>query len=315
MADNKISDLPTTSALTLDDLLEAEQPAQAAGTRSRRATISQLLALLFDNDAALAGDSADKAATQHAVKTFVEGAISDALASLAPPASAVAMQFLADTGSTSDADPGAGKLRWNHATQGSATMLFLDDSSDDGVSLTGLWPALNAGGTIFLQHATDQDTWQIWEVTAITDASGYAKLAVTNLVNGGTFANGDPILVTIDRAQAGSSGASTTQADECISGLIVTPSNGDYRIVVKAPHGGTITEVTTISASGTCTLTVKINTTALSGTANSVSSTEQSQTHSSANIFSAGDDIVLTVSSNSSCSKMTFTIKYTRTLA
>lgn len=113
----------------------------------------------------------------------------------------------------------------------------------------------------------------------------------------------------------GGGGASTTQPGECISGLIVTPADGDYRVVVKAPHGGAITEVTTISASGTCTLTTKINTTALGGTANSVSSSEQSQAHSSANTFAAGDDIVLTVSSNSSCSKMTFTIKYTRTLA
>lgn len=113
----------------------------------------------------------------------------------------------------------------------------------------------------------------------------------------------------------GGGGASTTQAGECISGLIVTPADGDYRIVVKAPHGGTITEVTTISASGSCTLTVKINTTALGGTANSVTSSEQSQAHSSANVFSAGDDIVLTVSSNAACSKMTFTIKYTRTLS
>ncbi len=108
--------------------------------------------------------------------------------------------------------------------------------------------------------------------------------------------------------------AETSQSEECISGLIVTPTDGDYRIVVKAPHAGTITETTTISDSGTCTLTFKINTTALGGTANSVSSSEQSQAHASSNVFSAGDDIVLTVSSNSSCSKMTFTIKYTRTL-
>jgi len=116
-------------------------------------------------------------------------------------------------------------------------------------------------------------------------------------------------------ASAGGGGASTTQPGECISGLIVTPANGDYRIVVNAPHGGTITETTTICASGSCTLTFKVNTTALGGTANSVSTSEQSQTHSSANVFAAGDDIVLTVSSNSSCSKMTFTITYTRTLA
>lgn len=109
--------------------------------------------------------------------------------------------------------------------------------------------------------------------------------------------------------------AGTSQTGEQISGFIASPSNKDYRIALDMKHGGTITEVTTRSASGTCTATWKINTTALGGTANSVSSSEQTQTHSSSNVFAAGDDIVLTVSSNSSCADMSFTIKYTRALA
>lgn len=107
---------------------------------------------------------------------------------------------------------------------------------------------------------------------------------------------------------------SKTQTLETIAGFIAAPSDKSYTLVLKAPHGGTITETTTKSASGTCTATFKINTTALGGTANSVSSSEQSQAHSSANTFAAGDDIVLTVSSNSSCADMAFSIKYTRTL-
>lgn len=109
--------------------------------------------------------------------------------------------------------------------------------------------------------------------------------------------------------------AGTSQTGEQISGFIASPSNKDYRIVLDIKHAGTITEVTTRSASGTCTATWKINTTALGGTANSVSSTETTQAHASSNTFAAGDDIVLTVSSNSSCADMSFTIKYTRTLA
>lgn len=120
----------------------------------------------------------------------------------------------------------------------------------------------------------------------------------------------------VDSAVAGvGGGASTTQTEEPIGGFIATPDDKDYRIVVKMPHAGTITETTTVAASGTCTATFKINTTALGGTANSVSSTEESQAHASSNTFAAGDDIVLTVSSNSTCADMTFMIKYTRTLA
>lgn len=91
--------------------------------------------------------------------------------------------------------------------------------------------------------------------------------------------------------------------------------NGDYRIIINCSFGGTITEITTRSVSGTGTLTGKINTTALGGTANSVSSSEQSQSHASSNTFAAGDDIVITMSSVSSLLDMSVKIKYTRTLA
>jgi Collagen triple helix repeat (20 copies) len=109
--------------------------------------------------------------------------------------------------------------------------------------------------------------------------------------------------------------AAQSQTDEQISGFIASPSDKSYTIALKMAHGGTITECTTKSASGTCTATFKVNSTALGGTANSVSSSEQSQAHSTTNTFVAGDDIVLTVSSNSSCADMSFTIKYTRVLS
>lgn len=110
------------------------------------------------------------------------------------------------------------------------------------------------------------------------------------------------------------SAAARSQTTEFISGYIKAPANQDYRLVVKIPHGGTITETVTRSESGTCTATFKVNTTALGGTANSVSSTEQAQAQASSNTFVADDDVVLTISSNSSCVGMSFTIKYTRTL-
>lgn len=120
---------------------------------------------------------------------------------------------------------------------------------------------------------------------------------------------------TLTVAASGGGGASTTQTGEQISGFIATPLNKSYTVALKMAHAGTITEVTTKSASGTCTATWKINSTALGGTANSVSSSEVTQAHSSANAFVAGDDVVLTISSNSSCADMSFTIKYTRTLS
>lgn len=109
--------------------------------------------------------------------------------------------------------------------------------------------------------------------------------------------------------------AAQSQTD-FISGVIAgSLTERDWRLVINLPYAITITKVTTRSVSGTCTATFKINSTALGGTANSVSSSEQSQAHASNNEASAGDDIVVTISSNSSCTDMSFTIEFTRTLA
>lgn len=94
-----------------------------------------------------------------------------------------------------------------------------------------------------------------------------------------------------------------------VSGLISFPEDGDYRLVVNVPGGRKIQSTTTVSQSGTCTATFKIGATPLGGTANSVSTSEEEQTHSSANVMSAGDDLVLTVSANANCEKMSFTIR------
>ena len=87
-------------------------------------------------------------------------------------------------------------------------------------------------------------------------------------------------------------------------------TNGDYRIILNARRAGTIGQTTTRCASGTATATFKINGAALGGAANSVSSSEQTQAHASANIFAVGDDIVITITSASSLKDMSFSIEW-----
>lgn len=111
------------------------------------------------------------------------------------------------------------------------------------------------------------------------------------------------------------SGKATSSQKWEQSWLIQFPEDGDYRVVVDAEVARTITEVTTICTTGTATLTVKINTTALGGTANSVSTSEQAQSHSSSNSVAIGDDIVLTFSSTSSCENVSVKISGTLSLA
>jgi hypothetical protein len=88
--------------------------------------------------------------------------------------------------------------------------------------------------------------------------------------------------------------------------------NGTYTVVLKSPYGGTITETTTKCSSGTGTFTVNVNTVPLGGTANAVSSAEQSQAHSSVNSFAVGDDITVTLTDAATLINPTLSVTYTK---
>lgn len=150
--------------------------------------------------------------------------------------------------------------------------------------------------------------------TLVTPALGTPASGTLTNCTGLPVAGGGTGATTASAARTNLSAAALAQTD-FIAGVIDTPEDQDYKLVVKLPYAITITDTTTIAASGSCTATFKINASALGGTANSVSTTEQSQSHASSNTASAGDDIVVTISANSSCDRMSFTITFTRTLS
>lgn len=115
--------------------------------------------------------------------------------------------------------------------------------------------------------------------------------------------------------EAALTGKATLSQTAMASYLIEVADDKDYRVIINSAVGFTINSVTTRSSTGTCTLTVKINATALGGTANSVSTSESTQTHSTSNTLAAGDDLVLTVSSNSGAENVSVTIAATVTLS
>jgi len=113
-----------------------------------------------------------------------------------------------------------------------------------------------------------------WWVTDydIDDASNYLKGKLRWHAVLASFGVHDTFTVNgatgMCRSQIGS-------ATEGISGLIRTGADDTITLVLKAPHAGRIVDTTTQSASGTCSATFKINSTALGGSSNSVSSSEQ----------------------------------------
>lgn len=148
------------------------------------------------------------------------------------------VQYVIDTGSTADSDPGAGLLKYNNATQASATFLYLDDLSDDAVTMTALWAGLVAGGFVYIQSATNQDTWQIWDLDSIVDASGYAKFGVTLIADGGAFADGDLVLMTVQQGYSSGAIGDQTSVTFTEGSAPSTPASG--KVVVYAKSDGLI---------------------------------------------------------------------------
>ena len=94
--------------------------------------------------------------------------------------------------------------------------------------------------------------------------------------------------------------------------FIEFPDNKAYRVCLNSPIGFTINSITTRCTAGTCTLTASIDGVNLGGTANSVSTTEQTQSPTSANVVAVGADVPLTITSNSSAENVSVMISGTR---
>ena len=115
--------------------------------------------------------------------------------------------------STSDADPGAGKIAFNNGTLASVSVLFVDDADDGGADITTFVQSFDdvsnstARGIVTITKEGTPATFATYKVSgAITDASGYTKVPVTHLASNGTFSNTDGVGVHFSYSGADGSG-------------------------------------------------------------------------------------------------------------
>lgn len=150
------------------------------------------------------------------------------------------VNYVADTSSTADADPGVGNLRWNHATQASATEIYIDDADSDAADHGSLWAGLAVGGHLYLYDSADPTLWQQWQVTAVTDAAGYLKLGVTLVGSNGSFADDAAIELSLQQPSP-SPGVDRNVTTPLTSGATITIdwALGDF-FVVTLGHNATI---------------------------------------------------------------------------
>lgn len=101
---------------------------------------------------------------------------------------------------TSDADPGAGEIAFNHGTVGSVTILYIDDADQNSVTVSSFiqnWDeSTNSGnkGYIKITKRGTPSTFAIYKVSgAVVNASGYSKVPVTHVLSNGTYTAGDDL--------------------------------------------------------------------------------------------------------------------------
>ena len=152
--------------------------------------------------------------------------------------------------STSDADPGAGKIAFNNATLSSVSILYIDDADDASADISGYVQSFDdvvnstARGIITITKEGTASTYATFKVSGtVTDASGYTKVPVTHIVSNGSFSNADGIGVHFSYSGTDGSGITDVVSDtspelggdlDVLAKDIVSSSNRDIDL---APHG------------------------------------------------------------------------------
>lgn len=168
--------------------------------------------------------------------------------------------MLADLTATTDADPGAGKVRWNNAAPGSATILYINDADTLAASLADAWLTLAVGGFVYVQASADsdrRDVWQKWQITSVVDATGYAKIGVSLQSSNGTLIGDEALELTLQQPSpsAGVNRAIVTTVSSASGVLTLDASLGDYFVVTLTEN---ITSIVMTNVPAACTLSLRI---------------------------------------------------------
>lgn len=186
---------------------------------------------------------------------------------------------------TADADPGAGFLRLDNATQNLTTTIRADLDGSDGTTYTDVLATFDDStstvkGVISLQKIADPTKWIVFSVSAIASPAGYKNItvAVVGASAASPFADGDGLVLkftrTGDKGETGAAGtvtaASQVEMEAASSNLVAaTPGTvnwhpGVAKAWIKCSGDGTTINashnITSITDGGTGILTVTIAT-------------------------------------------------------
>jgi hypothetical protein len=182
---------------------------------------------------------------------------------------------------TTDADPGAGDVRFNNATPASVTEIYFDNADRDGNTVTSWLDSFDDStatikGTLVATPAATPSAKLIFNVTgSVVDGTGYRKVTVTHVAGttlpssaahlGWTFSRtgnngldgeiaGDTGGVDNAVLRADGTGGTTLQASPVTIADTTGVIAGTQGVTFTGPSSGTTALVPTAAASGTLTL-------------------------------------------------------------
>lgn len=124
---------------------------------------------------------------------------------------------------TTMADPGVGVIRFNNATASSATAIAIDAQSADTGNPNILNLLLSFGdstnspkGLIRFTQAGTPANYRAYNVTAVTNNTGWVQFTVTHVAGAGSFSNGVSLVMEFHRA--GNAGDVQLSADNTFTG-------------------------------------------------------------------------------------------------
>jgi hypothetical protein len=156
--------------------------------------------------------------------------------------------------STTDADPGDGDFRLNHATPASATAAYFDNADTGGTSLTTILDALDdhgnssARGILRAEKESDAAVWAQWLVSgSVVDGTGYRKVTLSGGSGSGAFTATDAFRFAFyPKGSDGTLGGSTGSTDNAVLRADGTGGGTAQSSAVSIDDSGNITGVGTL---------------------------------------------------------------------
>jgi hypothetical protein len=104
--------------------------------------------------------------------------------------------------STSNSDPGSGRLRLNNSTLSSATQLYISETDANGVNVSAIlatWDdkKIREKGWVKITKASDPSTWVQYQIILdLTDNGTWDTFRLNYVGHNGTFANDDSVVLS-----------------------------------------------------------------------------------------------------------------------